>query len=146
MKIPLEVTELPKGTPRIILNVSILFTRIGLKPMRFVIDTGSPKTFIGATDAIKLNLQPYSDVIDTVGYGMKEMKLRRVRIDKFYLKTDEPKLVPGVNISSLKMADPVMINEMQCMGMPNLIGLDFIKDNGFDLHFISSKNEAYLDK
>lgn len=73
MPIPMEVTE-----SRLILNASVLIPRLGFRPLKFIVDTGSPKTFIGTTDSIKLGIEKYvreSPEVERIVMGKTVMNL-----------------------------------------------------------------------
>ena len=141
--IPLEINE-----SRLILNVSILIQRLGLRPLKFIVDTGSPKTFIGATDSVRLGIDKYvkdSQEKETIVMGKTSMNLKILRNVKIYTKSDENKIrtfdLPRLGV----VEELLMADKNRQVVMPNLIGLDFIKENDLSLHYISKENKAYFD-
>ncbi len=108
-----------------------------------MVDTGSPKTFIGNTDSQKLKLHTSGDA-GKVFMGMQEIKLRGVRVGKIYLRGEENKIFT-LETTSFDVADPVILSSGKMFPVPNILGLSFLITYGLGLHFIPSKNEAYLE-
>ena len=76
MKIPLEIderVETPEGNrPVLEIRINLLgtlsFPRIGIRAIKFIVDTGSPRTFIGPTDAISRPNESY-EITKYLGNG-----------------------------------------------------------------------------
>ena len=62
-----------------------------------------------------------------------------------YTKSDENKLItfeiPKLGI----IQEPLMIDKTRQVPLPNIIGLDFIKESGLNLHYHSKENVAFFD-
>ena len=157
MKIPLEVDEkieTPKDQKpsleiRINLIGSMLFPRIGLRPIKFIVDTGSPRTFISTTDAIKFGLENYikeDSLKDSVRMGETEIILGHIENTVIYFKDENSKLctlkIPELCVAKTK----IMIDPTKIMRLPSILGMDFLKEFDFNLHYLRAPNIAYLDK
>lgn len=147
MKIPLKIIE-----KRLYFTTTLSSYRchIGLKPITLVVDTGSNETFIGGKDCERLNLPirelPIKKHLRMGGfiYIMKELK----GPIRFYFRNEENKVVT-LEFKTFQVAVPTLKTDkskMESNSFPSILGTDFLYDNKFSLHFLTDKDEAYLEK
>lgn len=146
MKIPLEYVD---GRIFVKTTVSVAGAHIGLFPIYFVIDTGSPETFISEGEAIKVNLPlgKFSFEKHTSMGGSKyELNILR-KSTTFYFKSEEGKSVkitlPLIKVS--KGTKKGQIDRQIAFNFPSIIGTDFLEKNGFVLYCNLKENKCYLE-
>lgn len=157
MIIPLEITKhlvepknrKPSMDIRIGLVATLLFPRLGLRPMKFIVDTGSPRTFISPTDAIKFKLQDYvkeDSIKDSIRMGETEIILGKINNIIMYTKTDN-KTIHHITLPDLSIAKTqIMLDPTNAMKIESILGLDFIIANNFDFHYLPNHDKAYFEK
>lgn len=136
LKIPLVVETSDRITLPAIFRCS---KRIALFSLKFILDTGSPYTFLGRDDALKqdrllknlrikertlmcggaMNIEEIPDAV-TLMFKKENGEMFSLELDNFAI-SDRPS----------KKGD---------LFSPSIIGLDFLRDNGFKL-FIDMKNK-----
>ena len=147
MKIPLKIID---KRPYLITTIRSQHLRIGLGQILFVVDTGSNQTFIGGKDCERFNISvkdlPTKTPLRMGGfvYIIKEIKYPI----KFYFRDEENKL-KDIEFKTFQVAVPTLNTDKgknESSSFPSIIGTDFLYDNKFSLHFLPSKEEAYLEK
>jgi len=121
-----------------------------MKPILFLIDTGSPWTVISPYDALQLNiptrvLTPAEDYATILLAGNSFMRLL---LDNVGLRVKNEKgKVSQFNLSSIGILyPPKKASSKQFKGISSILGTDFLNSKKLGLYFNPSKNEAYLSK
>ena len=150
MKIPLLILE-DKLQVNSILKCP-LFRLYG--QVVFIVDTGSPLTMLSEGDALKLKV-PIGNLRDSpidrkhiyMGGSISEIKLIPKQLDLVF-KDDQSKAasvtLPNICVALSTKHDNR--HKQIAQGSPSIMGLDFLRDNGFTLVVDPKKNIAYLEK
>lgn len=150
MKLPLIILE-----DKIQVNTSLRCPNFRLwGQVTFIMDTGSPLTILSEGDALKLKVpikslkNPPSEKKDVyMGGSVSELKIIPKKINLTFMKNDnktETIVLPDLRVAiSTKRDDK---HKKLSQGSPSILGLDFIKNNGFLLYVNPKKNLAYLEK
>jgi hypothetical protein len=140
MKIPLAVSQIGRITTVISIQAPRCFGFVS-----FVIDTGSPYTFLSERDAEKLKIPIRELETDKrlIGLGGKPFELMFFRQGKFNFRTEEG-IIHSISwpIRLRNYAEQQKYREE----LPSILGTDFIKDNKFVLYYNPSGNIAYFEK
>jgi len=141
MRVPLVIQE--KG---IFLNVSIRCKSLRLFGIvQFLIDTGSPHTFLSKTDVQRLNISQsaFSFDSDFSMAGSKYRLLVNPNALNINMKEESGKLVTLVK-RECTIALPTTPTE--AYSIPSIIGRDFLIENELALYFAPKKGIAFLEK
>lgn len=149
MKYPIQIRSL-QGSKRLVVPV------VSMQPRCFgnfeaVLDTGSPRTILGAIDAEKLKI-PFTSLRTTspiVGFGKGSTP--SLQIDSFDLsiRSEENKLkhlkMPIVipDIPSIRKMSQSILDHARTI--PTLIGMDFLEINNLKLFVNVNQNSAYFE-
>lgn len=132
-------------------RIKIVFSVIGPRirqpnTVSAIVDTGSTNTFLSEMDTLRLNI-PYGEELDVIhGIGGGAIKLFKYRTVKIHLKTSESSIVTIEH--PLKLSKFIRSSGEQraiSLGMPSIVGIDFLKENHLSLHIDFHSNEAYLE-
>jgi hypothetical protein len=145
----LELVEVP-NLERIYVNL-LSKQPHSFGPIRALLDTGSPRTILSATDAVRLSIPfhslPQAEPAGGFGRGQIPTKL----LGKFHLtiKSEDNKfkaLVMPVLVADIttlsKFSKEFQENAFK---VPTIIGMDFLRVFGFKLVVHLSQHEAFLD-
>lgn len=135
----------------------ILLSLLSRQPRSFgkiigVIDTGSPKTIISATDAfiLKIPINSLESVMPISGFGRGKIPCKILRNFQIAIKSADDKIrtanitVHIVDISALtKLNQEFAAHAYQ---IPSVIGLDFLRELDLSLNVNMNKNIAYLEE
>lgn len=122
--------------------------RVGFKRIIFVVDTGSPKTFISEKDALTLQI-PMNTLkfLEHMRLGGSKYELLTGKPIKLYFKTDDEKSKDfDLDITIAKTTKTSQEGIQEAMSCPSIIGTDFLIKNGLSLIFRPSKDVFYLEK
>lgn len=148
MRIPLTFTERFKQIMLPCL-ISIPHARIMLRPIEFLIDTGSNITFLDESDLQRLSISPKllspSDKQPHLSIGGGTFGLHKINDVRLFLKTQENTAftvdLPKIEVSlGVRKGD-----SLKGVGM-SIIGMDFITENKFILFCDTERSEYYLEK
>ncbi len=111
----------------------------------FVLDTGSPHTFLNYTDAIRLTV-PHTLKDKQIRIGGRKYQSYLFSKFEFTFKTEDDELVTeSIPIRVLK-PHGLNIDEIEELdNFPNLLGLDFL-EKGYKLYCDLKNKEIYLEK
>lgn len=149
MKFPLEIVG-EEEHKEIIISGSYWPKELhcGVNQVKFIIDTGSPFTLFNRSKVLEMQL-PFKDRdpdkrnvkmvgINTNLYNIGEVKL--------FFQTAEGEtealtshIITGIEPTSKRKKS---ISEQ----MDNIIGLNFLREQGLSLHYLPEEGEAYLKK
>ena len=105
-----------------------------------IIDTGSPRTVLGAADSIRMAIPfgkyPQSKSLSGFGKG----SVPTVEIGNFLVAL---KSADGNDVPSLRNGDQNTFNH--ALTLPTLIGMDFLEKNRLKLVVNLPENESYLE-
>lgn len=145
-RIPLQIVQ-----GRLILTSVIECPRLRIpkQVMEFVIDTGSPDSYISDTDVRKLQIsikdKPVEGEVDFGGSRYKQVALPKMKM--YLLKEGKSRdyFTFNVSLSALKTTK-ISVKKMQAAQMlPSVLGLNFLKEQNVSLHVILSEDMAYLE-
>lgn len=121
--------------------------RFKYSPINFIIDTGSPKSFVSYGEAIRLKI-PINSLSETqiIRMGGSKYKLLQTKEFEFNFRNDQNKLhkikfgkfLVAINTKSTQEA----IAESQ--NFPSILGTDFFMLNNLFLHFDPNSNDFYI--
>jgi len=140
MKIPLAVSQIGRITTVISIQAPRCFGFVS-----FVIDTGSPYTFLSERDAekLKIPLKELETDKKLIGLGGKPFELLFFRHGKFNFRTEEGTIHSICwSIRLRNYAEQQKYREE----LPSILGTDFIKDNKFVLYYNPSRSIAYFER
>ena len=145
-RIPLQIIE---GRLVLLAAVECPSLRVRRQLIEFVIDTGSPESYIGQKDSTKLQI-PVKDrrEVGIIAFGGSKYKKIKLPSFTFYLlKQDNQKndyLLFEVNLYVLKTAKISPQKVQAADALPSILGLDFLREQKLSLHVILTENMAYL--
>lgn len=146
-RIPLQIIE-----GRLILTsvIECKNLRIPKQFMDFVIDTGSPDSYLSDKDVRRLQV-PIKDKtsegeVDLGGSRFKKISLPKITM--YLLKENQEKKehhTLEISLSALKTTKMSEKKIQMAQMLPSLLGLDFLKEQKISLHVILTENLAYLE-
>ena len=145
-RIPLQIIE---GRLVVLAAVECPSLRVRRQLIEFVIDTGSPESYIGQKDSTKLQI-PVKDRREdgTVAFGGSQYKKIKLPSFTFYLlKQDNQKndyVLLEVNLHALKTTKTSPHRVQAADASPSILGLDFLIEQKLSLHVILTADMAYL--
>lgn len=145
MKFPLEFIGGSIFLPGIVSSSNY---RLGFSKLSFIIDTGSPTTFISEKDALSLQI-PFKALRfkEHMRLGGSKYELLSGKRIKIYFKTDESKLTSfDFDLIVAKTTKKTHIGIQEARSCPSIIGTDFLIQNNLGLIFWPSKGIYYLEK
>ncbi|HLD19103.1 MAG TPA: aspartyl protease family protein [Candidatus Nanoarchaeia archaeon] len=141
VRIPLLIT--PDG---LILPVTIRSEkyRVPYSQVIFLVDTGSTLTFLSPDDASRLHI-PVSSLMafHHVQVGGTMIELSKMNKVELILKDAKGIIVKPIVIEELNVGK--MVRKNKILGVPSILGLDFLLDNRLSFHYLPSEKIAYLE-
>lgn len=142
-RIPLQITQTGIIATAI---VSCKQLRITPQLMKFVIDTGSPYSFISGKDVRVLQIpvkgKTTKEELDFGGSRFKKVQVPK--FDMFLLKETNDSMALKVNLSALHTTKQAKKKIKTALMLPSILGMDFLLEQKFSLHVILTENLAYL--
>jgi len=124
--------------------------RISRQIMEFVIDTGSPNSYLSDKDVKRLQIpikdRPSKEEVDFGGSRYKQVSLPEFKM--YLLKEDKEKkesITLNLFLSALKTMKSSEKKIQMAQALPSILGLDFLKNQKLSLHVILTENIAYLE-
>jgi hypothetical protein len=142
MKIPLNISQ---GLISVLASVRIRELRVyGI--VKFFVDTGSPKTFIGEQDALKLQIR-FSRInfTERARMGGTSISIGEIKDDvHLYFKTEKE----SIHVQPVKfyVSKGMWTKKGIVSPNPSILGYDFLFENKFALYYSPSENKAYLER
>jgi hypothetical protein len=142
MIIPLTISQ---GLISVLATIRIPNWRV-YGVVKFFIDTGSPKTFIGEQDAIKLQMRlSRIDYTERARMGGTSISIGEIKEDvHLYFKTDKESI--PVKPERFYVSKGMWTRDGITSPNPSILGYDFLLENGFALYYNPSENVAYLER
>jgi phosphorylcholine metabolism protein LicD len=144
MKIPLQFVQGKIILPAVITSSNY---RFGFRKISFLIDTGSPKTFISEKDAMVLQIPMKSlKFSEFIKLGGSKYEMLNGKPVKIYFKNDEGKSKVfdfSLTIAKTTKKTKEAINESRAC--PSIIGTDFLTQHDLSLFFRPAKSTCYLE-
>ena len=145
-RIPLQIVE-----GRLVLTAVIECEglRIRKQVMDFIIDTGSPDSYLSQKDVTKLQIpvsgKPSKGEIDFGGSRFKQIDIPKVTLyllkegkeNRDYVKLEVSLLALSTTKASLKKIQ-------MAESLPSILGINFLKEQKVSLHVILTEELAYL--
>ena len=114
-------------------------------PIRFVVDTGSPMSFIGRDDAIKQNrLLQNLPIKKEALMGGDKINIADLNGPIITGCMDDTGSVQEISLTKFGVSDKV--SQKGHSVSPSIIGLDFLREQGFTLFVDMKNNTACLEK
>lgn len=145
LRIPLRIEE-----GRVILTavVECPSLRIHKSLIEFVVDTGSPVSFLSERDVKRFHVPlgfGFEGEIDFGGSRFKQVSLPKITM---YLlpelrEKDEP-LTLSVSLSALKTTKTSPVKVQIAQTLPSILGLNFLREQKLSLHVILTEELVYL--
>lgn len=122
--------------------------RIQRQLMDFVVDTGSPNSYLSDKDVRRLQIpikeKLSKEEVDFGGSRFKQVSLPK--IEMYLLKEESGKpLTLSVTISALKTTKTSAKKIQVAQTLPSILGLDFLREQKLSLHVILTEELAYLE-
>ncbi|MFH1209679.1 MAG: hypothetical protein V1663_02730 [archaeon] len=119
--------------------------RVTYKPISFIIDTGSPKSFLSEGEALRINFPLNSLTISEpiIRMGGSKYHLFTTKPISLLFKTDDKKLhkINLEKFSVSKASKKTDEAKRESHNFPSIIGTDFFIINNLVLHFNPNKQE-----
>jgi hypothetical protein len=142
MKIPLAVSSIGRITTVVSIQAAHCFGFV-----TFVIDTGSPYTFLSEKDAarLKVPLKELKPEKKLIGLGGKPFEILSFRQGRFNFKAEEGMFTVNwpICLRSYAERQKYIYSPEE---LPSILGTDFMKENKFLLFYDPSKSVAYFEK
>ena len=148
IRIPLQISE-----GRLILTCVVRCESLRIyqpKLMNFVIDTGSPDSYLSGKD-VKVLQVPLKDRISSgeVDFGGSRFKHISIPKIKMYLLKEgkqEEYVELDVDLKALKTIRTSERNIQVAESLPSILGMDFLRDQKLSLHVVLTEDLAYLQQ
>ena len=145
IKIPLKFINNQIILPAI---VSFPNYRVRYKPVQFIIDTGSSRSFLSEGDALRLQIPINRLSEDETIMRMGGSKYYLVKTKEFeMLLKDENNSGKTINLPSFAISRGTKKTQeaiLESQNFPSIIGTDFFVLNNLKLHFSPNSKEIYL--
>lgn len=145
-RIPLQIVE---GRLVLASVIECSSLRIRRQIMEFVIDTGSPDSYLSDKDVRRLQI-PIKDrsskgEVDFGGSRFNQIHIPKITM--YLLKEDKERgyLTLDISLSALKTTKMSEQKIQRAQTLPSILGLDFLKEQKISLHVILTENLAYLE-
>jgi hypothetical protein len=146
-RIPLQIVE---GRLQLAAVIECRALRVAKQFMEFVMDTGSPFSYLSDKDVRRLQIsikdRPAKENVDFGGSRFKQVSLPEL---KMYLLEEgkETKNYTTLNmrLSALKTTKCSEKKIQAAQMLPSILGLDFLKEQKLSLHVILTEDMAYLE-
>lgn len=145
-RIPLQIVD-----QRLILKAVVECPRLRVRRqiMDFIIDTGSPDSFLSQKDVVKLQIpmkdRPVKGDVNFGGSTYKQVNLPAFTI--YLLKEDKGSkdyVKFNVPLTALKTSKTSEKKKQVAYALPSILGIDFLKSQKVSLHVILTEDMAYL--
>ena len=145
MKFPLKLID-----DQIVANIILSSNkyRIGLKLVNFIVDTGSPKSFLSEGDALRLQI-PIDSLREPtpIRMGGGRYQVFKTKSFSFFFKKDDNEThkieMPNFFVAKTAKKSDQAIFESQ--NFPSILGVDFFMMNSLSLHFDPNSNIMYIE-
>ena len=133
------------------LNLLVLIScdklRIRMRPIKFVLDTGSPESYLSQIDINKLQIPlGNKEVKDKINLGGSQYNTLPLPKFKFYMLKDNKSVLEkeGLTLYALQSVTTSPSKIQFSQTLPSILGLDFLKEQKLSLHVILTEDMAYL--
>ena len=144
MRIPLKFVN---GRILVLATLSAPNYRVSLKPVWFVVDTGSAKSFLSEGEALRLQIPMESlSLLEPIRMGGATYQLYRTKQVKLFFKNDQNG-VYTINLENFALSrtgSKKEASKRESENFPSILGTDFLIKNNLALYFDPVNNEAYL--
>jgi len=147
-RIPLQISE-----GRLILTCVIKCESLRIyqpKLMNFVIDTGSPDSYLSGKDVkvlqVPLKGRSSSGEVDFGGSRFKHVSIPKIKMYLLKEGKQDDYVELNVNLKALKTTRTSERNIQVAESLPSILGMDFLKDQKLSLHVILAEDMAYLQQ
>ena len=150
MRIPLRV-EIIAGGPKPVLYVTIRIPQFHVYgSIRFIVDTGSPKSVISEKDSLVLQI-PFKRIKRTIpvyGIGGSSVEAHPIKKAVLTFRNEQGKLEHRTlpEIYACRTAKRTKAVIMRSRKLPSILGVDFLIGNHLKLVFDPVNSIAYLEK
>ena len=120
------------------------------KLMNFVIDTGSPDSYLSGKDVkvlqIPLKNRSSSGDVDFGGSRFKQVSIPKIKMYLLKEGKEEDYVELDVVLKALKTTKTSEKNVQVADSLPSILGLDFLKSQKLSLHVLLAEEMAYLQQ
>ncbi len=144
-RIPLEIAE-----NRVVLNAVMESKglRIAHRFIRFVLDTGSPYSFLSEKEVLRLQI-PIKDRVIAGEVDFGGSRFNRVELPPVILHLlleDKIRYTSfDVHLKALKTTKQSPEKRRTAQALPSVLGMDFLTEQKLSLHLFPSEKIAYLE-
>ena len=144
MKIPLHFY--PKKN-RVEVFCTIRFPPRGIPvPLNFVVDTGSPETFVNEVEVMRFRIRAESyPASNCILIGGNKIRLHKVGKAVIIFKNDKGE-GEAIEFSDLKIAKSLRSGKKSVQTGASILGLNFLTEAGLYLYLNPAKDIAYFGK
>ena len=116
--------------------------------IEFVIDTGSKDSFLSEKDVVRLQVpvadKPAKGQVDFGGSRFNQVELPEFTL---HLLDEEKKaLAIKTRLMAIKTTKTSEERIKRAQGLPSILGVDFLKEQGFSLHVVAKEKLAWLER
>jgi hypothetical protein len=117
--------------------------------MEFVIDTGSPDSYLSDKDVRKLQIsikeKTSKGEVDFGGSRYKQISLPKITMYLLKEGKNNGHHTLKINLSALRTTKVSEKKVVMAQVLPSILGLDFLKEQKVSLHVILTEKLAYLE-
>ncbi len=145
-RIPLQIIE-----GRLVLTAVIecKSLRIRRQLMDFVIDTGSPNSYLSDVEVRRLQIpikdSESNEEVDFGGSRFKQIYLPKIKMYLLKEGTGKEYFSFDASLSALKTTKTSMKKIQAAQTLPSILGLAFLREQKLSLHVILTEELAYLE-
>ena len=142
-RIPLTV----KDKIRVVSLISCEKLRIRMRPISFVVDTGSSESYLSLIDISKLQISlGHREATGKIKFGGSTYNTIPLPKFTFYILKEDKSLLKKQDITLFALqpitTSPTKLQFSQTL--PSILGLDFLRNQKMSLHVILTEDMAYL--
>lgn len=122
--------------------------RVRMQKVNFVIDTGSPDSFLSPMDISKLQISlAGKKSTSPVKLGGSQYNAIPLPDFKFYMLKDDKSIFTEENIKiyGLQPVTTSLEKLQSSQTLPSILGMNFLRNQKFSLHVILTENIAFLE-
>ena len=142
-RIPLHLIE-----SRVILQAMVECKKLRMPKhyLRFIIDTGSPNSYLSEEEVTHYHIPMKNrTILGHTDLGGSRFRHAQIPPLSVYLLTEDDKLIPlQMNLLALKTTKESLDHIQTAQSLPSILGMGFLFEQKLSLHIIPTENLAYL--
>ena len=121
--------------------------RVRMRPISFVVDTGSSESYLSLIDISKLQIPlGHKETTGKVNFGGSTYNTISLPKFTFYMLKEDKSALKRENVTLFALqpitTSPTKLQFSQTL--PSILGLDFLKNQKLSLHVVLTEDMAYL--